>query len=438
MFSRFLACCACLGLMDPVAGSRLLAEDPLPAPVVREVARHLQFGFTKPLTPVAELERSFQQALLSSGQSPCLRYAQVIVLSKNGHPEESLEILREVAQSDSPVKLLALEDLCLRQLRDGKFYASTRGAIDLAKAIAASEAEGAGDAQRSAAWLGRLVGALRGPLDDAEVRQAAEDADAQIEIWIGPAAISAYRGGRDAVAKEHQAMLASVTARIAERDQELQQQAQDARAKASRSKSSHDKLAAEAKEIQELVSETSGDLTSRRQAVERHYYSSLDAEQRMLASQTLVQRELDLLLAQKNSSSNDRRGGSRNRTQIEQAIQARQAELLALTTDHALLLQTRQELLQLASSLALQQQSLQAGAGQMLADKQAAARELGEWERKYQQQAARKAETAAESDPEVKTLIRRAGDWNTYLRRTVQDQRTLLETRLGILPGPSS
>lgn len=416
-------------------------DDPGEAAVAQSSAlKLLAVGFEPRVVPVDELERIYKSELhrLPDGSS-YLEYAFALVLFRNLQPKQAEAHLQAAALSRSPVVLPAHEELIRRTITALDYQAALEMLAEYACLIdeIPSENGDTAEARRAAGWLGSVAAYLEGPAGAPdEIEALSKLTGDQLKLLLDQRFVKDYEAGRQAVKDIH----ADIERQLNEAMTQSASKQLDDRREIQTRKEQIEQRTTELKETsastQKTMREQLNDVDGKVKMLEKQFGLSLEAEQRLMAAQILLQaevRRLKQLQQQQNQSSNGRfiNNGPFSRTgQINEQIAAAETQYALSINQHALLLKSRFELMENAKSLVQMRQNLAQKAGMTAIQTQNQLELMKRWENRLDNQKKKRDKADASESSGVSRLRRRMSDLAAYDNDSLEHRRQVFENLL--------
>ncbi len=412
----------------------LCAEETKLASAVQHL---LDVGFQSGRVSTSQLQTAYDKSVTLLGETdPNLEYAFSIVLRKNFNAKEAQSRLESAALSDDPVVLLAREKIILRKLKKNRYAHMVENLVDLAESIGKIPVEGtkSADAQRSARWIGMVLAFLEGPLGNNEVMVQALAADAAVKQNLGQDYVDSYQAGRLDLSLRKTELLGSVIEVKDEVQVKKDRLAEQTKKQSEIVEEQQEEFKEKFEEFQDVANDDLSDLDSKLKVLEGQFESSMQTEQVMILTATRLRLELQNLKSEYNRVQNGDRitAGQINNTttiqrrdRIEQQITFRERELIVMSRDLTLLVQSRRNLVSLAKRMIAKRNNIaaryQSAANAANAEKQRLSR--------MQQRIAKlekKAGASPDSDPKVISQLRAIQKFSSYEKRGLTEEKELL------------
>lgn len=413
--------------------------------LLQEVEQLLTGGFQPERVALEKLASAYESAVQRLGrQDPVLEYAYSIVLRKNFAGHEGQELLEAAAASNSPIVFQAKEELIRQQLREKRYLTALPLLLKHTQVIGAVPAGSPqeADAQQSAEWIGGIYGYLAGPVGVSEVSQKAIELEPEFLTSLGDTYQVSFQRGWVRVEMIRQKLNRQV-------DEAQQAAAAVQQTTTDQMKASVKDIEAQKQEVkdqalkfEDVAVDDLSDLDSKIGVLEKQFEANLRAEQTMIVTATALRLEigqLENLLTAPNADVTVR--ASRLPSPIQQGrIQSlrdqlafRQNELLVLSRDYALLLDSRNTVVQMAQNMIARRNQL---AGQYQSTANVANAQIQRLTRMQERmkQAVKKAEKNPVLTQQVKTQSRLVADLNSYDQSGLQLERERLLASLS--PNP--
>lgn len=392
----------------------------------------LSVGFESRIVPVDELERAYQSELAHlPGGSPYLEYAFALVLSRNLQPKQAVTHLQAAARSRSPVLLPAHEELIRRGIAASDYQPALEMLAEYACLIdeLSSDSGDTTEARRAAGWLGGMVAYLEGPANAPdEIEELSKLTGSQLKLLLDRRFVKDYETGRQAV-KDLQADLEKQVDEAT--TQSTSKQLDDQKELETRKEQVEQRTATireTSTSAQKTMREQLGDVDGKIKLLEKQFNFSLEAEQRLIASQVILQAEIRRLKQQQNvnQNSNDRfvnNGFLPRAGQIGEQIAAAEVQYALSINQHVILLQSRFELMQHAKSLLLIRQGLAQKAGMTAVQTQSQLELMKRWENRLEAEGKKQDKAKTSESSSVARIRRRMSDLATYDQISLEQRR---------------
>jgi len=429
-----------LGIWLSISTIAVSGETQNVIPARAAALKLLALGFDESrFVPLEELERAYEsEKNRLPGGSPYLEYAFSLALTKNLQAKPAEVHLRTAAKSHTPVLLPAHEELIRRTIAAADYRQGLEMLAEYACLIGEiPESEGTAEAHRAAGWLGSMIAFLEGPAETSdEIENLSKLTGNQLKLLLDQRYVQDYEAGRQAVKEAH----ASLQRQFKEAVTQSESKQLDDRQELETRKEQIGQRATEIKEAslstQKTLREQLTDVDGKIKILDKQFGLSLEAEQRLIASQILLQAEisrLKVLLQQQSSASNDRfpnsspfsRAGSLN-TQIVAA----EAQYALSINQHALLLQSRFELTGNAKALLQARQNLVQQSGTTALQTQSQLELMKRWTNRLESQEKKQDKTSATDATSVARVRRRMNDLATYDNGTLEHRRQVFTSLL--------
>ena len=421
----------CLILTIHLSFQSGLADHSLEFEAVREL---LDAGFQERRVAITDLEKAYDRSIEQVGEATGrLDYAYSIVLRKNFHGDESAEQLIAAAESDDRV-FLAKEELIRQHIKKNRFSDAISGLVDLSKSIGEIPAEhdASKDAFRSARWVGLTIAFLKDGLERDDIKEAATNAEQKILNNLGDRYTQSYQIGRGDMTLRKRSLLAEVAELKAAVQAENAEQIVKAKQEVEDIRKRQDEIAEKLAEIQDVTNDDVADLDSKLKALGEQLEASLEAEQAMQVNMATIRFDIDAItleLARLRDNFDDSLALRRRFFILDQQLRIRQNELFVLSNDYGLLLQSRQNIQQVANQVLARRKQL---AGRFRAQSNSANEEydrLTKLEERFKK-IEEKAKDGPEFDRKVRSKLRKVRDFDSYDKRNVDIEREMLLTAL--------
>jgi len=396
-------------------------------------------GFEARIVPVDELEQVYQSEMdrLPEG-SPYLEYAFALVLARNLQPKQAEVHLRAAAQSRSPVLLPAHEELIRRAIAASDYQATLEMLAEYACLIGeiSSENGEVAEAHRGAGWLGGMTAYLEGPAEAPdEIETLSKLTGSQLTLLLDRRFVKDYETGRQAVKDMH----AEIEKQLSEAATQSASKQLDDQQELQARKEQIEQRAAELRETststQKTIREQLSDVDGKIKLLEKQFGLSLEAEQRLMATQILLQAEINRLKQQQqlNQNSNDRfanRGPFPRAGQINTQIAAAETQYALSITQHTFLLQSRFELTKSAKTLVQVRQDLAQKSGATAIQTQNQLDLMKRWENRLDVQGKKQDKAKTSESSSVTRIRRRMNDLATYDNGSLEHRREIFANLL--------
>jgi hypothetical protein len=412
----------------------LAAGEPDAERVRNATASLLETGFQGRAVSAEELERIYQRELHELGQPhPYLDYAYWIVLSKNFASKTGIEHLIAAAQCQSPIVLPAREQLVRSQISAGHHEEALEMLVDLAEQVGAirEDEPTAADAHRSARWIGQILAFLQGPAGLDPLNKRATAIEVPIRTLLGDRYRTDFQNGRAGVVSIQRGLVNELNAALREAQDKKSQTQGDLQDKKETIAQRQQALAETADQLRTSFKEKLSGADDRLKVMEKQFAMSLEAEQRIQATQILLQAEINRLKQQmqitQNTNANNRNTNlQRYPSDLEQALGAAEIQYALTVNQYALLLQSRYELTRQAQQLLAQRQAVAAQFQSTRSEMQSQQALMNRWQSRLDQTARLEAQTPLTKEPTVNSIRRRMSALSSYDTGTIVEQRRLL------------
>lgn len=429
--SVFKVCLGCFAWLS--LGATVLLADPRNVPHSQTLAlKLLNLGFESRIVSLEELKRVYESEKSRLPEdSPYLEYAYSLVLSKNLQPMEAEIHLRAAAESRLPILLPAHEELIRRTIVAADYQAALEKLAEYACLLGEMPVDGpsAEEAHRGAGWLGGMVAYLEGPAKvPADVKNLSKLTGDQLKLLLDQRYVKGYDAGRQAVHETSAGMERQLNEAITQSTSKQGDDRQELKAK----KDQIEQRAAELKEAsssaQKTAREQLNDLDNKIKLLEKQFSLSLEAEQRLMASQILLQAEIDRLrgLLQFNERSNERQSPTSpfSRTgQLNGQLMAAEAQYALSINQQAVLIQSRYELMGTARGLLQSRQELAQKAGVSAAQTQSQLDLMKRWEQRLEAEEKKQDKADVGESAGAVRIRRRMSDLSTYDQDSLEHRR---------------
>lgn len=398
----------------------------------------LEAGFRDQAVSIADLEETYAAARRMIGRDhPYVEYAFALVLSRNFAPEEAAPHLRSAADAEEPVVFAAREDLIRTRIEAGDQLAAIEMLVELAEAVrrVPAQSPAAADAHRCAACIGRMLAYLEGPCGVPAVAARAASAHLPIRALLGGDYLPDLQAGRSDVIDMQRALaaqLGSAAHKVQSAKAGNQQQAQDKQQELNQQQQA---LARTTEQLNATFQQQLRDIDARLSLLDKHFTSSLETEQRLLAAQAVLQVEIARLKQQLNGMSGTRNvvPASLSLQQMalrDQALADAEGRQSLYANEYTQLLRSRSQLIQAAQILFSQRQEITSQFRSAATGVNQQLEFVNRWKSRLELAAKQESQATVGKTPAVTLLRRRMSDLATYDHPSYEDQRHRLQQLL--------
>jgi hypothetical protein len=429
MMSFRLAMLACLWCS---LASVLLAGEPDLERIRHATSAMLEAGFQVRAVSTEELDRLYQNELRDLGQPhPYLEFAYWLALSRNFATASGVEHLITAAQSTSPVVLPAREQLIRSQISAGHHDEALEMLVDLAEQVGAIQENQptAADAHRSAKWIGQILAFLQGPAGLEPLNKQATAIETPIRALLGQRYQADLQSGRAEVVTVQRGLINDLNTALRKAQDKKVQTQQDLHEKKETISQRQQALVESADQIRTSFKEKLSGVDDKLKIMEKQFTMSLEAEQRLQASQILLEAEINRLQQQLQlAQTPNNRNANRQRypNNLEQALAAAETQYALTVNQYALLLQSRYELSKQAQQLLAQRQAIAAQFQSTRSEMQNQQALMGRWQSRLDQVAKLEAQAPIAKERTVNSIRRQMSALSSYDTGTFDEQRRLL------------
>ncbi len=370
---------------------------------------------------------------------PRVDYALALIALRNFNQSEAIGHLESAVATD-PAYLPAWRALLGLQLKGKDPIQVVDRLYELADVVGRASASppDAKVREEIAAYIGRVVAFLEGPLGDYEVAELCRAHARNLDVLLGDELHSAYTAGRIELTREHHALLdeEEILKTVAEADKE--QRLAEAEVRSDELDEERQSVKRTQEEWDAIIKEEVGEIDSNLSALEKRH-GSVQTELNTLADAiTTVRVEIQRLLSIRDSEEFD--GGNRrprprsNTDAIDLQVAALQVELNQYLAQYDATAQEQAQILQAARSLMSQREralrNYQKATGKA-ADR---IKQLDRWTDRVEAQAEETEQRPASDSRLVSSLRRRMRTWTTYDNFDLTAEKVRLLAEYTVVP----
>jgi tetratricopeptide (TPR) repeat protein len=421
------------------AGDDAVVAVPVDSTFYTRLSSLLDEGFRLQPEAATAAVAHFERLQKQRPDDPRIQYALALVLLKNFQQAEAIDHLEAAIRVDSAY--LPAWRLRLGLLLKSKEYAQVSERLyELADVVgrAAPSPPSMAVREQTAAYMGRVVAFLQGPLGDYEVAEQACQLAKNLDALLGEGLHESFTAGRINLTREHHALLDEVELLTDAAAADKLEQLAEAEAEGAELESERDTVKRTQEQWDAIIKEEVGEIDSKLGALEKRH-DSVQQELVTLSDAIIAMRvEMQRLAAIRDDAIRDANDGPRRRMADTRGIDVRLAALQLELDQHLgqydASLRERVQILQAAQGFMRQRQSSLNNYQRATGKAAERVQQLDRWTERIETAAAEaEMEPAAEARP-VNALRRRIRNWTTFENLDLDSEKVRLIAEYSVVP----